>query len=144
MDQQQCHAAPIAADNKQMALKAITIYCLVFIGGLIAVTAALPRDIAGFISHLGFVLPFVYDMAGKNYSRYIEQRKRNALFNAAYIIACMATYYVGQRLVNGTYPAPEHYFGPELVFPAILVTAVAVTALLIVRRFVWRGFHFQL
>lgn len=144
MDQQLYLTASDEAQNKQLALKAIAIYCLVFIGGLVAVTAVLPNDIAGFITHLGIALPIVYDMAGKNYSRYIVQRRRKALLNVAFITVCMAIYYLAQRWVNGTYPAPDHYLGPELVFPAIFIFAVAGLALLIVRRFVWAGFHLHL
>lgn len=144
MDQQLYRSVSDEAHNKQMALKAIAVYCLVFIGGLVAVTAVLPSDIAGYITHLGIVLPLVYDMAGKNYSRYIVQRKRNGLLNVAYITVCMATYYLAQRLVNGTYPEPEHYLGPELVFPTIFIIAMAAIALHVVRRFVWVGFHLHL
>lgn len=144
MDQQLYLSVSDEAHNKQMALKAIAVYCLVFIGGLVAVTAVLPSDIAGYITHLGIVLPLVYDMPGKNYNRYIVQRKRNALLNVAYITVCMSIYYLAQRWVNRTYPAPEHYLGPELVFPSIFIIAVAALALLIVRRFVWGGFHFHL
>lgn len=144
MTQPQGRPAPLDTNNPQIAMRAVAIYCLVLIGGLVALTAALPNDIAAFMTHLGFALPIVYGMASRNYSQYFEPSMRNTLFNALFIVICMGCYYIGQRWVNGAYPAPEHYLGPDLVNPALIIVGMAAAALIVVRRLVWSEFRFHL